>query len=519
VSSQISLEQQRAELLRREEEVRLREERIRLREGLPHLYGFKEYEWSRRFYESRNPLNFLTAANQIGKTSVMIRKMIRWATDKSLWPELWPERTPRLFWWLTSAQDHINEEFLTKWIPEFLPKGEFKEDPIYGWKVITGRNGDIKGIQFNSGITLFFKFYTQKLENLQGRTIDAIFCDEEMPEKFWGELYMRISAYDGYFHMVFTATLGEELWRKTMEPQSPEEEKFPEALKIQVSLYDCQRFEDGTPTRWTDARIAKRVAGCSTHDDFLKRIMGRFVMTSGKRFPQFSAVAHVKPAHPIPDRWLIYGAADPGSGGEEGHPAAIAFIAVRPDMRAGRVFLGWRGDGQLTTSGDVVLKFLELKKEREITTTAQAYDFADKDFETIANRMGEAFQKADKNRERGDQILNTLFKYGMLAIYEDPELAKLVRELTTARKDENKKHAKDDLIDALRYAVLLVPWDFSIISQKSEEPKETPPNAEVEDDNPRTAAFKALRDQRRQRAANDAVEEEIGAWNSMSEPF
>ncbi len=178
---QLDEDQELAAIREREERVRLKEQRIQLREGLPHLYGFKEYKWSREYLTSRNKMCFLTAANQIGKTSVLIRKMVTWATEKALWPELWPDRSPRVFWWFTSSQDHINEEFETKWIPEFLPKNGYENDEIYGWQKITGRNGDIKGIRFNSGITLFFKFYTQKLDNLQGRTVDAVFADEEMP--------------------------------------------------------------------------------------------------------------------------------------------------------------------------------------------------------------------------------------------------------------------------------------------------------------------------------------------------
>ena len=69
-----------------------------LREDLPHLYGWKFYPWSREFFESRNKMNLLCAANQIGKSSIAIRKNIEWACNKKLWPELW-DTEPKQFWY------------------------------------------------------------------------------------------------------------------------------------------------------------------------------------------------------------------------------------------------------------------------------------------------------------------------------------------------------------------------------------------------------------------------------------
>ncbi len=334
---------------------------------------------------------------------------------------------------------------------------------------------------------------------------------------------MRLSATDGYFNMGFTATLGEELWRLTMEPDAEEEEKFPDALKTQVSLWDCQFFEDGTPSRWTEKRIKARIAACSTHDEYLKRIMGRFVMETGKRFPSYNALKHVRDLAKIPERWLVYGGVDPGSGGEKGHPAAIAFIAVRPDFRAGRVFLAWRGDGVLTTAGDVVKKYIELKLENEFETTAQAYDWAAKDFDTISRRMGETFQKADKDRESGDKLLETLFRFKMLLLYDHPEVMKASREFATARKNARKTHAKDDLIDAIRYAAKLVPWDFSWIAEEKQEVEEEPAHVEKIELDEREASYQRVRKQLRagrdDPAGDPEIQEEIESWNDLYQGF
>ena len=86
---------------------------------LPHRYGYPWYGWARSFYESRQHESFLCAANQIGKSSTQIRKMIEWAGNKKLWPKLWTTE-PRQFWYLYPNKDTATIEVDLKWIPEFL---------------------------------------------------------------------------------------------------------------------------------------------------------------------------------------------------------------------------------------------------------------------------------------------------------------------------------------------------------------------------------------------------------------
>lgn len=213
----------------------LLEQKIKLREGLPHLYGLKHYKWSREFFNSINKNCFLTAANQIGKSSVQIRKCIDWATDKKKWATLWPHRNPSQFWYFYPTKDVCGIEFYEKWEREFLPKHEFRTSPEYGWKLEV-KDAVPAAIHFNSGVSIYFKSYAQKLKDLQSGTVDAIFLDEELPEEYWDELNFRRTATDGYVSMVFTATLGQEMWRRTMEERGREQELFPDAHKQTVSV-------------------------------------------------------------------------------------------------------------------------------------------------------------------------------------------------------------------------------------------------------------------------------------------
>lgn len=494
-----------------QEKIRLKEDELKLREGLPFLHGWKWYVWAREFFESTNKMNFLCAANQISKSSTQIRKCIDWATNREKWPKLWARR-PMQFWYLYPTSTQVTIEFETKW-KQFLPRGEFKDHPVYGWRM-EKKNKEVFAIHFNSGVHVFFKTYAQETEALQTGTCDAIFCDEELPLEHYDELLMRITANDGYFHMVFTATLGQDFWKAVIEEKGTRE-KLPEAAKWQVSMYDCLLYEDETPSHWTHEKIQVAKNRCKNHNEVLRRIYGKFVVDEGRKYEQFDMKRHMIDPEPIPEDWAIYGAADSGSGGDDNHPAAVCFVAVRPDFRAGRVFLGWRGDGIATTSADIIQKFIELRGNR--VCNGQYYDQSDRDFFEISTRMGEPFVPADKSHEKGEQVVNVLFKNDMLFVHDTEELQKLAWELSNLRVDTVKRKAKDDFADALRYAVTRIPWDWTVIQgkplegEKKSEPKKKKTPAELENELRRARFFEDARQ------ARADIENEIEEWASLLE--
>lgn len=489
--------------------IQAKEKKIALMEGLPFLHGWKWYPWAREFYESTNKLNFLCAANQISKSSTQIRKCINWATDQELWPKLWSRR-PIQFWYLYPSQKVVDAEFKTKW-SQFLPRGMYKENGPYAWKEIV-KNKDTVGIHFfNSGVWVFFKTYTQNVQDLQTGTCDAVFCDEELPVDIYDELIFRVSASEGYFHMVFTATLGQEFWKAVIE-QKGEREALPEAAKWQISMYDCLEYEDGTASHWTHEKIQQIKNRCKSHAEVLRRVYGRFVMDTGRKYGQFDILKHmVSPQGPPPPDWFYYAGVDPGSGGDVNHPAAICFVAVRPDFRFGRVFLGWRGDNIETTSGDVVSKFVEMRGD--LVMSGQYYDWGDKDFDTISTRSGCPFQKADKSHDTGEDVINVLFKNNMLLIDDTEELQKLGWELANLRLDVAKRKAKDDFCDALRYAVTRIPWDWTAIPgvvPKGDGESARP--AKKESDDSRIARRNRLLAQKEE---EDRIEAELQEWDEL----
>jgi phage terminase large subunit-like protein len=455
-----------AELLA--EEVRLLEYEVELKEGLPHLYGMPWYEWAWDFFTSENRLAFLCAANQISKSSTQIRKCIDWATDVEKWPRRWPLQglaPPNLFWYVYPTSQVATTEFRTKWV-QFLPRGKFKDDKQYGWKE-NWKNKEIESITFNSGCTVQFKSYKQGGFALQSSTVYAVFLDEECPIELWDEFVQRVNATQGYISMVFTATLGQVEWRDTIEPPEPEDEKFPQAWKRQVAVYDCMFYRDGSPGPWSEERINTAIAMCSTHAQVQRRILGKFVKESGLIYEQFDPKRHMKSWEQVPQSWLWYVAADIGSGKVttrgQGHPGGVVVVAVSPDFSRGRVVHCWRGDNQRTTAGDIYNEAEKIIKELGIHTTAKLYDWASADFGTIAMRNGGNWRPADKSQDKGHDTVNTLFKNDMLAIFKRGQNGKLAGELCAVDHETPKRKRKDDLADPLRFICMEVPWNWTVL--------------------------------------------------------
>lgn len=444
---------------------------IEMKQDLPHLYGWKWYTWAKVFYESRNKINLLTAGNQASKSTSMIRKNIEWACNKKLWKELWPDRqgnpnTPRQFWYFYPTNETATTEFEKKWLPELMPRGEMKNHELYGWEVEYA-GGFVSAIHFRSGVTIYFKAYSQRLINLQASTVHMISGDEEMPEEFVDELLARLSATGGYFNLAFTATQGLQLWFRAMECIGTPEEAFPQANKQCVSLYDCQVYEDGSPGHWSIERIKEREASCTSQAEILRRVHGRFVRDEGRKFANFSPDRNLSEITPVPADWRWYGGVDIGSGGKGRSAGAVIFIVVDPEATKGRVVRSWRGDHQETTAADILNKFKELRGRDPITQAC--YDYQSREFALIAARSGEPFIPADKARDAGAKIVNLLFQANALMIDNGAgDNAKLVTELMSVPVGAKNNKFQDDLSDTLRYVVAMIPWNFAKIAPASD---------------------------------------------------
>lgn len=457
-------------------------------------------------------MNLLCAANQCSKSSTQIRKTIEWAGNPALWPKLW-KTVPKQFWYLYPDSATATSEFDTKWVPEFMPRGAAQDHPTYGWRIYRGERRAVDYIQFNSGVRVVFKSYSQQVKNLQAGSPHAIMADEELPEELYPELAARLYATDGHFHMVFTATLNQDFWKLAIEGQG-EIEKFPDAFKQQISMRDCYTYMDGSAGAFNEERVKQIEAGCRSETERRRRVDGRFITEAGRKYAQYDATRHLKAPYQIPGDWKRYAAVDIGSGGTNHAPAA-AFVAVRPDFRFGVVYRGWKGDdGATYTNGDVFEKFLSLRGSDLLVL--QKFDQQSKDFGTIASRAGESFLPSEKSHERGEDVINTLFKNDMLFVFDTPELQKLGTELSNLMKSTPKNKAKDDFCDAMRYTVVDIPWDWSALKGEAtdEEREEQGKKPYTEEDR----LLQEIEERRGEHKENKEpgwgeLEEEFAEWN------
>lgn len=504
----------------------------KLKKRLPHRYGSKFYAWQRRWWDSRAKMGFITASNQSGKSHINIRTCIEWAGNTKLWDRLWPGKTPNLFWYFYPDSGVVTTEFDTKWKP-LLPTQEACDDPddTFGWEIIKSKNGEFRGIKFHSGVIIEFRYYSQSISKQQASTLYAIFTDEELPESHYSELQVRLTTTGGYFRMVFTATLGQELWRQTMEPLDGEEERFPDALKIQVAMHDCLKFEDGTPGHITQEIIDEVIKNCANEAEIQRRVYGRFVKSTGRLVPNFQSKRHMAADHPLPSAWSVYGCVDSGSGKTEKnktrHSAGILFLAVNPERTRGRFFRAWRGDGKETTNGDIFDKYKELRGT--LKPLMQIYDPSGVDFGIIAKRAGESFQIAIKGKSytEGWPMLDTLFQFGVVDLARNSELMKLSVELSNLTK-ASKQKGTDNLADPAKYLVRAVPWNWpeilkgkkTITAKDLEEFKAVQKaslSASYELSRPGFMATKREMDEERRKIYNP--EDEINEYNDFLETY
>jgi len=495
------------DISKRVEKAKLLEEKLKLKKNLPHLYGYKFYPWARNFFESTNKINALCAGNQISKSSTQIRKVVYWATSPHLWPKLWPHmKHPRLFLYFYPSSYLATIEFENKWAPEFLPRQELKDHPIYGWRA-EYRAKFIQTLKFNSGVTVAFKTYSQDVQDLQASTPAAVFIDEEPDDSLIPEIQARLFASDGYLHLAMTPTLGQEFFREVFEEKG-QRERWKDAFKQQVSMYDCLKYEDGTNSFWTHERIQKIINSCKSEAEVKRRVFGRFVLDSGLKYAAFNPETNIISPVQIPVDWPVFIGVDSGSGGRFSHPSAYCFTAFRPDFRLAYVFKGRRFDGIVTTNSDLVQVVMEEKRELKNPVYGVFYDYSATDIRQIAYDMGETWIPAEKSHLIGEQFINVSMKNDMFKIFDTEELQPLVAELKSLKISTPKNQAHDDFCDAMRYSISKAPWDFSGISSQ---PIATPQQRTLTELEERRKAF--FIDETDQVMQN--LEQEFEMWNEL----
>jgi hypothetical protein len=472
------------------------------KEELPHLYGFKFFKWSREFWESTNRYTFLTCSNQSGKSVVSIRKTIRLCTDTDFQKKVF-KTLPNYGIYFYPSLKLATREWQTKWVKSLMPRGSMKDDPKYGWDV-EFKDGEVYCIHWNNGFKLYFLSYNMRVQDMQAMSPNFVAADEEMPTHLWGEISARLMATKGLFSLVCTPTLGEEMWRRVFELNS-----MPNAKVIKATMYDTLTFEDGSPGLRTKEEIEDFKAKLPTQRDIDIRVYGKFAKAEGLVYPMFDYEKIVVAPDPAWQKYPCYAAIDVGSGGHA-HPAAIVFVAIKPDFKEARLVKAWRGNStETTTAVDILRKYQEMRVGLSVVATF--YDYQSREFALQALAAGESVLPAEKSHDLGEATLNMLFKHRMLLFEKSEEADDLAVELQNLKKGVKKQDCKDDLVDALRYCVVKIPFDTSHINAKT---ANIPAPTQKTDPNDRSGMNAS---ETRNASIMDGVQHEIDYWNELLE--
>ena len=476
-------------------------------EWLPHLSS-PLYQWNYDFLKSNNRVNLLTAANQIGKSSVAIRKNIWLATESSVHPHFFPASShnlikANLFWYFMPDLKTFEDEFDLKWVETWLPRVPHWH-PLhktkYGWEVIKDSR-TLRGIVFNSGTRIMFKTYTMSPKNIQSGTVTLVTADEECPELHYKELRARLYASKGTFMSVFTMTLGQPFWLDVMDERlwGTKKEKLPDANKRVVSMYECLEYMEGwreLKTPWTLEQIEFEKSQCPDEETVQVRIYGKPRKISGLTFYSYLRPKTELEDHKFNPKNMVLICVDPGSGQAKSnaHPAGVVILEADAIRNWAVVLSCWRGDRIDTTSNDI-LKQVQLMA-KGLPVTGLIYDYAAADFYITAkrelNKQGIPVIPAKKKKVEGLELVNSYLKAGALKIpstrpegvqwWEEQEIEKLHTEMATVVREVpgmKKVYVPNDLTDALRYGCMHISLDLNIVAKVGERPKEqwelTPP--------------------------------------------
>jgi hypothetical protein len=346
-----------------------------------------------------------------------------------------------------------------------MPRPALQNDQRYGWKANFDNKKSIESVKFASGVTIYFRNYSQSPTALQGISADAVFLDEECPEAHFDELLVRAQARQvegsGYVSMCFTATLGQLYLYKCMELQGTDQETFIGAWKRQISAFDCLRYADGTPSGlWTKKFIEQElIPKYRTNAEVQRRIYGRFIKTGGLLFEDFDMERNTESYGDTDTAgWSTYCGIDFGAGGEYGHCSAIILAKVDPSYTKARIVKSWSSKKVRMTQADLLVQYQMISSDHENVITYA--DWSATDFFEFASRESVAINKAEKRHEIGVNLLNTCFRDGQLKIWMGDEAGDnhlLIQELRSISEDTPKNKRIDDMTDALRYCLSLCP--------------------------------------------------------------
>ena len=340
---------------------------------------------------------------------------------------------------------------------------------------VYGRSGavtnlyDYRMIRHVSGgmSMLKFRFYAQGYEAWQGPPVHLVWFDEEPGEEVYNEGIARTIATQGHTLMTFTPKQGYtpvvNLYDKDTDP-----DKSGRAM-VQMNIYDALHLTD-------DEREAEIARWPKSQRRAV--IMGLPALGSGVIYPYEEDAIKCEP-FPIPEWWPVIGAIDFGGSSDKAHPTAAVKLAIDRDndiyyitriyrqrsLKPPEVWMSlrlwgtwlkwaWPRDALIEekSTGTALIEIYKQEGMRALPFFAQWP--ADRRKTRAAGEGAATSISSNVSVERGILEIQHRFETGRLQIFSPcQELFEEIRQYH--RKDNKIVKEMDDLVDALRYGVMM----------------------------------------------------------------
>lgn len=432
----------------------------------------KQAEFHRLGIRYRNRM--LQAGNQAGKTHAAGAEIAMHATGE--YPPWWRGKrfTKPLTLWCSSqtgeaTRDNVQRKLLG------LPKQEGTGlIPRRCLTALYGKSSAVSDLydyiyvrHVSGGMSLIkFRFYTQERKAWQGPPVDVMWFDEEPPEDIYSEGLARTIASQGITLMTFTPLQGYtkvvNLYVKDPEPETSGR------VTVRMTIHDVLHL--------TDEEKEAEIARWPIHQR-RARIEGHPAIGEGQIYPYNRDEITCDPVE-IQDHWLQLAAIDPGGSAMHAHPTGAVRLAwdkeenilyvTREHRRVGlkppehwlvlkhwgaHLKWAWPRDSLIEekASGDQIIKLYIAEGMKAIN------EFAQWPKERRKHRSGGGKSNVGGvvSVERGIlEIMNRL-DTGRLKIFKTCSM--LLEEMEGYhRKDGKIVKVNDDLLDALRYAIMML---------------------------------------------------------------
>jgi phage terminase large subunit-like protein len=417
--------------------------------------------------------------NQSGKTWCGLADDIIQAIDREAVPKhlrAYKKFEPPFLCRIMAESFPVLENALLQKLQELVPK-----DQLMGgsWGSSEGSPGaydkNARVLHFANESKFFFNTYEQEVRKLSAATLDRVHFDEEPPLAHFNECRLRVMVRGGDLIFTMTPIFGlswtfDQQWQKRGD-EVAKDVYVGEDLSIVTS--------DMTDNPTLGAKEIELALAGMSDEEKVARKEGKHVALHGLIYADFKKDRHVTPQRPIPENVNVVVGIDPGMR----HPAAVVWIYLTPDDTM-VVFEAQRFSGM--SAAQVCKRIQEINEAHGVhplyyvidpnarnkehqTGRSLQMEYADNGIVTIA---GQNAVTAGINRVRERFQKGTLFVQANCAEMID-ELQKY-RWKAPPRSGEATREApvklEDDLVDALRYAVMSRPYLPAAAVRSDEDP-------------------------------------------------